>query len=180
MFYDSNLATSMGGLIAPNTFYLAQGKWENGVQLILTHWGWDKMADIPQTTFSYAFPSMKMLKNSFTLTEICFWVSNWNNSVLVKIMAWCWLGDKPLSVPISSLTKFTDESIHHSASMSWTCLCMLCQAAKSPEAMLICHQPALKHQLDDNLCDEHAQNIKLCLTITHLYHTRHVSQRSRS
>ena len=26
----------------------------------LTHWGWDKMADIPQTTFSNAFSWMKM------------------------------------------------------------------------------------------------------------------------
>ena len=34
-----------------------------------------------------------------------------NNPVLVLIMAWCRLGDKPLSEPI--LTKFTDAYMRH-------------------------------------------------------------------
>ena len=34
-----------------------------------------------------------------------------NNPILVKIMAWCWIGDKPLSGPM--LTWFTDTYLRH-------------------------------------------------------------------
>ena len=39
---------------------------------------------------------------------------------LVQIMAWCRLGDKPLSEPmmVSLLMQFTDAYMRHSASMS--------------------------------------------------------------
>ena len=56
----------------------------------LTHWGWDKMADILQTTFSNSFSSNENLC-------IFIWISlkfvptdpTNNQPILVQIMAWC-------------------------------------------------------------------------------------------
>ena len=68
----------------------------------LTHWGRDKMADIFQTTFSNAFPWMKMFQ--FCRIKISSkFVSKGpinNNPALVQIMAWRRSGDKPLSEPM--------------------------------------------------------------------------------
>ena len=68
--------------------------------LFLTHWGRNNMATISQTTFLNAFFLMKMLESRSK--------SHWSrprcpiNSIpaLVQIMAWCRLGDKPLSEPM--------------------------------------------------------------------------------
>ena len=67
---------------------------------LLTHWGWDKMATIFQTTFSNAFPWMKMYD---------FWLKfHWSLFIrvqltipaLVQIMTWRRPGDKPLCGPM--------------------------------------------------------------------------------
>ena len=67
----------------------------------LTHWGWDKMAAIFQTTFSNVFSCMKMYE---------FWERfHWRFFLrvqltifqhLVQIMAWLPPGNKPLSEPM--------------------------------------------------------------------------------
>ena len=64
----------------------------------LTHWGRDKMDDILQTTFSSAFPWMKMCY--FRLKyHWCFVPRGLINNIpaLVQIMVWRRPGDKPLS-----------------------------------------------------------------------------------
>ena len=70
---------------------------------VLTHWGWDKMDAISQTTFSSAFSCMKILN---------VWIPIWislkfvpkgpinNIPALVQIMAWRRPGNKPLSEPM--------------------------------------------------------------------------------
>ena len=40
---------------------------------------------------------------NWNFTEISSWGFNWQISSLVQIMAWCWIGDKPLSEPIMGL-----------------------------------------------------------------------------
>ena len=45
----------------------AQQRYMKHLNERLTHWGWDKMADISQTTFSNAFSWMKMCKFRFTV-----------------------------------------------------------------------------------------------------------------
>ena len=71
----------------------------------------DKMAAISQTMFSDAF---------LWMTSFVFWVKfHWSlflspvdsNLAMVLIMAWCWIGDKPLSGPM--LTWFTDAYMLH-------------------------------------------------------------------
>ena len=63
-----------------------------------THWGWDKMATIFQTTFSNAF---FFNENAWILIKISLILvfKGWINDVpwLVQIMAWHWPGDKPFS-----------------------------------------------------------------------------------
>ena len=60
---------------------------------VLTHWGWDKMAVIFQTIFSHAFPEWKCTKfvPKGPINNI---------PVLVQIMAWRRISDKPLSEPM--------------------------------------------------------------------------------
>ena len=60
---------------------------------VLTHWGWDKMAAIFQTTFLNRFSWMKIYE--FRLKF--HWSPINNISALVQIMAWRRPGDKPLS-----------------------------------------------------------------------------------
>ena len=67
----------------------------------LTHWGRDKMADISQTTFSNAFSWMNIHQFRLIFHWSLFLVVGINNiPALVQIMAWCRLGDKPLSEPM--------------------------------------------------------------------------------
>ena len=73
----------------------------------LIHWGRDKMAAIYQTTFSNAFPWMKMyefrLKFHWSLFVRLKFVRKGsinNIPALVLIMAWRRPGDKPLSGPM--------------------------------------------------------------------------------
>ena len=64
------------------------------IRYCITHWGWDKMAAISQTTFSNVFSWMNMYK--FCLSF------HWSFFIpaLVQIMAWCRPGNKPLSEPM--------------------------------------------------------------------------------
>ena len=62
----------------------------------LTHWGWDKMDVVSQTTLWNAFSWMKMLE--FRLKF--HWSLFLNIPALVQIMAWRRPGDKPLSEPM--------------------------------------------------------------------------------
>ena len=64
----------------------------------LTHWGRDKMAAIFQTTFSNAFPWMKMCEFRLRFHWILFPMVQL--TTLVQIMAWLQPGDKPLSEPM--------------------------------------------------------------------------------
>ena len=70
----------------------------NWIQLLLTHWGWDKMAAISQTTFSSAFSWMKTFDFplNFLLKFVPTRLIN-NIPALGQIMAWRRSGDKPLS-----------------------------------------------------------------------------------
>ena len=71
------------------------------VAISLTHWGQDKMADIFQTTFSNAFLWMMLILIKFV--PKC---SINNIPAFVRVMAWHFPGDKPISKPmmLSSLT----------------------------------------------------------------------------
>ena len=70
------------------------------LQAWLIHWGWDKMDAISQTTFSNAFFYMKMwISIKISLKLVSKGPIN-NIPELVKIMAWCRPGDKPLSEPM--------------------------------------------------------------------------------
>ena len=82
---------------------------------VLTHWGWDKMGAMFQTTMSNAFSYMKMYKFWLRFHWILFPMKNF--PALVQMMAWHWPGDKPLSEPMM-VSKFTDGYMHHSASKS--------------------------------------------------------------
>ena len=66
---------------------------------LLTHWGWDKMDAISQTTFSSAFSWMKMFEFRLKLTFVPKGPIN-DIPALVRIMAWRRPGDKPLSEPM--------------------------------------------------------------------------------
>ena len=66
----------------------------------LTHWGWDKMAAVLQTTFSNAFNIWVSIKVSLKFVP----KGPINNTpALVQIMAWCRPGDKPLSEPMMNI-----------------------------------------------------------------------------
>ena len=66
--------------------------------LPLIHWGWDKMADYSQTTFSNAFSWMKIYEFRLIFHWILFLrVKLTIFQHLVQIMAWCRSGGKPLS-----------------------------------------------------------------------------------
>ena len=67
---------------------------------LLTHWGRDKMAAIYQTTFSNAFPWMKMYEIWLKVHWSVRKGSINNVATLVLIMAWRRPGDKPLSGPM--------------------------------------------------------------------------------
>ena len=62
----------------------------------LTHWGRNKMDAISQTTFSSAFPWMKMFEFRLKVPKGPIT----NIPALVQIMAWRRPGDKPLSEPM--------------------------------------------------------------------------------
>ena len=69
--------------------------------LSLTHWGWDKMAAISQTTFSSTFSWMKMFEFRLKFHwSMLLKGLNDNILALVQIMAWRRPGDKPLSEPM--------------------------------------------------------------------------------
>ena len=78
----------------------------------LTHWGPNKMAAISQT-FSNAFSWMKMLEFWFKFHWSLFLRFEFTilHTALVQIMAWRWLGDKPLSEP--TMVWFTDAYMCH-------------------------------------------------------------------
>ena len=72
------------------------------MHMLLTHWGWDKMDAISQTTFSNAFPWMKeniRIPINISLKFVAKVPIN-NIPALVQIMAWRRPGDKPLSEPM--------------------------------------------------------------------------------
>ena len=73
----------------------------------LTHWGWDKMANIFQTTFSNAFSWKEnvWIAIKISLKFVPRGLIN-NIPASVQIMAWRRPGDKPLSEPmlVSPLT----------------------------------------------------------------------------
>ena len=66
--------TSTAGSLLQLRSFFSENLWPHGKQwrlsLILTHWGWDKMAATFQTTFLNTFSWMKMLKFQFKF--------NWN------------------------------------------------------------------------------------------------------
>ena len=67
----------------------------------ITHWGWDKMAAIFQTTVSNGFSWMKMYEFRIEVSLKFVPKGPINNiQSLVQIMAWCRPGDKPLSEPM--------------------------------------------------------------------------------
>ena len=71
------------------------------VNLILTHWGQDKLAAIFQTTISNAFSWTKMLGFRLKFHWSFFPKGRINNiPSLVQIMAWRRPGDKPLPEPM--------------------------------------------------------------------------------
>ena len=82
----------------------------------LTHWGQDKMADILHTTFSNAFPSIKVFE---------FWLKfHWILFLRVQLTInqhWFrkWLGtEKATSHYLSQCWQFPDAFMHHLTSMS--------------------------------------------------------------
>ena len=85
------------GSFLANTDYLKL--WKGSIIIFIL--GWDKIADISQTTFWNAFSWMNenvwiSLKISLTCVPKV-WI---NKSTLVQIMVWHWPGDKPLSGPM--------------------------------------------------------------------------------
>ena len=92
-------------------FSVIQSLW-SVLQSNLTHLSLDKMATIlADYIFRCIFVNEKfciLTKNSLQFVHN---VSIDKNPALVKIMAWCWLGDKPLSEPM--LTRFTDAYMRH-------------------------------------------------------------------
>ena len=84
---------------------------------LLTHWGWDKMADIfADNSFKCIFLNENVW---ISITTSLMFVLNGpisNIPTLVQIMAWCRPGNKPLSEPI--MGSLLDAYMHHSASMS--------------------------------------------------------------
>ena len=69
-------------------------KYKCMIEYGLTHWGWDKMTAISQTTLSNACCGMKMVE--FRLKFVPRGPIN-NIPALVQIMAWRRLGDESLS-----------------------------------------------------------------------------------
>ena len=65
---------------------------------LLTHWRWDKMAAVFQTTFSNEFSRMKMFEFWSKFHWSLFLINK--ITALVQIMAWRRPGDKPLSEPV--------------------------------------------------------------------------------
>ena len=66
----------------------------------LTHWCCDKMANFPRRHFQMHFLEWKWLNFEYDLTEVCSWGPIYNNTAMVQIMAWCRIGNKPLSQPM--------------------------------------------------------------------------------
>ena len=77
----------------------ATGAWRDlAGDINLTHWGRDKTDVISQTTFSTAFPWLKIFEIRLKLKLKCVPTGSINNiPALVRIMAWRRPGDKPLS-----------------------------------------------------------------------------------
>ena len=72
-----------------------------GISVSLTHWGQDKMAAILLPKYSNAFWWMEMYEFRLKFHWSLFLRVQTNNiAALVKIMAWCRAGDKPLSEPM--------------------------------------------------------------------------------
>ena len=73
----------------------------------LTLWGWDKMADILQTTFSNAFSwrNVWYFDSNFTDIGDLGPIDN-NKAALCLILAWCQTSKQPLSGQVLAL--FTD------------------------------------------------------------------------
>ena len=67
--------------------------------MTLTHLSLNEMAAILQTTFSNAFSEMKFFLIQISLKFVPKDPTD-NKSVLLQVMALCWIGDKPLSEPM--------------------------------------------------------------------------------
>ena len=90
----------------------------------LTHWGWDNIATISQTTLSNAFSWMKMLEFWLTFHWSLFLKGLFNNiPALVQIMAWRRPGDKPLSeaMMVSLLTHICVTLPQWVNNIAWWC-----------------------------------------------------------
>ena len=75
------------------------------------------MAKILPITFSNVFSSMKMFELRFKISLMFAPEGPIDNkTALVQIMAWCWIGDKPLPEP--QVTQFNDAYMHHSTAVS--------------------------------------------------------------
>ena len=72
-----------------------------GQPIVLTHWGWDKMAAVPQTALSNAFFLNENVRISIkmSLKFVPKRTIN-NNPAFIQIMAWRRSGDKSLSEPM--------------------------------------------------------------------------------
>ena len=66
----------------------------------LTHWGWNKMAAILQTTFQMHFLEWKCLHFMLNFNEICSFGIIDNIAALVQLMAYRLSGYKPLPEPM--------------------------------------------------------------------------------
>ena len=66
--------------------------------------------------FKFIFFNENVKKLIHISLRFVLWCSFDDKSSLVLKMAWCQLGDKPLSKPM--ITKFIDAYMHHSASVS--------------------------------------------------------------
>ena len=84
--------------------------------MVLTHWGWDNMAAILQTTFPNVFFWKKKLDFFIQISLKFVQKGSINNkTLLVQIMAWYQSSDKTLSEPM--MVYLTDVYMCHPASL---------------------------------------------------------------
>ena len=79
--------------------------------ILLTHLPRAKMAAISQTICSNAFSWMKLFEFQINFLSKIFLGTYLTIWVLVQIMAWCRIGNRPLSEPMP--TQFTDAYMWH-------------------------------------------------------------------
>ena len=88
----------------------------------LTRWDRDEMNKIAQTIISNMFSSIKIFEFRLKFHWNLFLGAIDNIPALVRIMAWCWPGDKPLSDPmmVNLPTRLYTISSHWVNSVQWT------------------------------------------------------------